>query len=365
MPSLDQRPPILSRTHAVYWVTQLIGWGLFTGLFLFWNYLEDQLTLDGVKVNFIVFLIGITVSHYFRGIIVGNGWLDKDLGWMLPRLALWSVILGIVAFLVLGIIHDLSFDFDPLLSGSASDIFGRILNWVVLLFLWSLCYLGYTYFIRHRREEIRNLRLQTANHENQLQNLRAQMNPHFMFNALNSIRALVDEDPDQAKRSITQLSAILRNAMATVKRRTVPLGEELDIVKAYLGLEHIRYEERLRVYWNIEPDLDRIQVPPMLLQTLVENAVRHGVAKYAEGGDIHIGAQKSLTGLVLSIRNSGHFDAQGSKQVNGGATTTARVGIGLRNTRRRLEMLYKGEAHLKIQNLDGMVVTEVEIPDQK
>ena len=229
----------------MYWVTQLIGWGLFTGLFLFWNYLEDRLTPDGVRVNFVVFVIGILMSHYFRSIILRKGWLEKDLGWVLPRLALWSVILGSSAFLVLGIIHDLSFDFEPLLSGSASDLFGRILNWVVLLFLWSLCYLGYTYFIRHRREEIRNLRLETANHENQLQNLRAQMNPHFMFNALNSIRALVDEDPDQAKLAITQLSAILRNALATVKRKTVPLGEELDIVKAYLGLELIRYEERL------------------------------------------------------------------------------------------------------------------------
>ncbi|HQV52382.1 MAG: histidine kinase [Flavobacteriales bacterium] len=354
---------LFNRTRVVYWVTQLIGWGLFTGLFLFWNYLEDRLTPDGVRVNFVVFVIGILMSHYFRSIILRKGWLEKDLGWVLPRLALWSVILGSSAFLVLGIIHDLSFDFEPLLSGSASDLFGRILNWVVLLFLWSLCYLGYTYFIRHRREEIRNLRLETANHENQLQNLRAQMNPHFMFNALNSIRALVDEDPDQAKLAITQLSAILRNALATVKRKTVPLGEELDIVKAYLGLELIRYEERLRVQWNIEPDLNRIQVPPMLLQTLVENAVRHGVAKYADGGDIHISAQKSVNGIVLSIRNSGHFETPGTQQMNGGSNTTSRVGIGLRNTRRRLEMLYKGEANLKIQNRDGMVVTEVEIPD--
>ena len=95
----------------------------------------------------------------------------------------------------------------------------------------------------------------------------------------------------------------------------------------------------------------------------MENAVRHGVAKYADGGDIHISAQKSVNGIVLSIRNSGHFETPGTQQMNGGSNTTSRVGIGLRNTRRRLEMLYKGEANLKIQNRDGMVVTEVEIPD--
>jgi two-component system LytT family sensor kinase len=114
------------------------------------------------------------------------------------------------------------------------DLLLSTINWTVLLFVWSLGYFAYVYFVRSRREEIRNLRLETANRENQLNTLRAQMNPHFMFNALNGIRGLVDEDPDQAKKAITQLSAILRNAMASVKRNLVPLGEEIDIVKAYL-----------------------------------------------------------------------------------------------------------------------------------
>jgi LytS/YehU family sensor histidine kinase len=173
-----------------------------------------------------------------------------------------------------------------------------------------------------------------------------------MFNALNGIRALVDEDPEQAKRAITQLSAILRNAMATVKRKVVPLGEEIDIVKAYLGLEAMRYEERLRVRFDLEPGLERQPVPPMLLQTLVENAVRHGIANIPGGGDLVIGARRAGDSIQLTIRNSGHYEPG---KVNG-------TGIGLRNTRKRLEILYGSKAHMEITNRDGMVVTEVVLP---
>jgi LytS/YehU family sensor histidine kinase len=217
-----------------------------------------------------------------------------------------------------------------------------------------LGYFAYIYFVRSRREEIRNLRLETANRENQLNTLRAQMNPHFMFNALNGIRGLIDEDPEQAKRSITQLSAILRNAMASVKRKLVPLGEEIDIVKAYLALEHMRYEERLRYTVDVPPELEREQVPPMLLQTLVENAVRHGIATLVEGGDLHVSVHRAPDGMVLTVRNTGDYQPANSK--------SDRKGIGLRNTRRRLELIYGGKAGLTIFNHAGMVVSEVRLP---
>ncbi len=202
-------------------------------------------------------------------------WLELDIGFVLPRLSALALLLAFAAFGAEVLVHDLVLTgFEHLSDQPAQDLFVRLLNWAVLLFIWSLLYFAYSWFMRGRREEIRNLRLETANRENQLSTLRAQLNPHFMFNALNGIRALVDEDPEQAKRAITHLSAILRNAMNSVKRRTVPLGEELDIVKAYLALEAMRYEERLRTAIDIQPGLERIPVPPMLLQTLVENAVK-------------------------------------------------------------------------------------------
>ncbi len=337
----------------MYWVTQLSGWGLYLGFLWLWNFITDNATTDLLLMLMAGFAIGIGTSHLFRTLILRSRWLQRSIGFVLPRLTLSSLAMGLIAFLAETIVHDLYFtEYDPLLSAGFVVLFGRSLNWVVLLFMWSLAYFAYNYFVRHRREEIRNLRLEAANRENQLNHLRAQMNPHFMFNALNGIRALIDEDPEQAKRSITLLSAILRNAMATVKRQVVPLGEEIDIVKAYLGLEAMRYEERLRVRFEVEPGIDRIPVPPMVLQTLVENAVRHGVAKFAKGGEVVIGAQRGFESLVLSVKNTGFFDPE----------VTQGTGIGLQNTRKRLQIIYGSKAQLNIFNKDGMVITEVEIP---
>lgn len=351
------RSHFLFRANHSYWATQLVGWGTFTGLFLVWNYVNDTLSNEVLKLLLLVFLTGIATSHLLRAIILRYDWLPGDLGFVLPRLVLASLLLGIVAFFALGSVHDAWLtDMPPLLRVSASELFARVLNWTLLLFLWSLCYMAHNYFVRHRREEIRNLRLETANRENQLNNLRAQMNPHFMFNALNGIRALIDEDPEQAKRAITQLSAILRNAMSTVKRKVVPLGEEIDIVKAYLALEAMRYEERLRTQFDVDPSLEREPVPPMVLQTLVENAVRHGIATLPGGGDVLIEVRRDKGDLLLCVRNSGHYAP------SNGPRPAREGGIGLRNTRKRLEMLYGGAGGLSISNRDGMVVTEVRIP---
>lgn len=336
-----------------YWATQLIGWALYMGLFVVVSYLDGTFNDTTLNVILLEYITGIVVSHAMRHVILRNHWLEQGIGFTLPRLILAALVLGTFAFVVEALAHDLIFPAaDPAIQWAPLEHLGRVINWTLLLSIWSFAYFAYNYFIRHRREEIRNLRLETANRENQLNNLRAQLNPHFMFNALNGIRALIDENPEQAKRAITQLSAILRNAMATVKRKTVPFGEEIDIVKAYLALESMRYEERLRVHFDLQPGLEREPVPPMLLQTLVENAVRHGVAKLAEGGDLHIAANRGLGSIVLTVTNSGHYEPG---RISGS-------GIGLRNTRKRLEMLYGGNASIRIENRHNRVVTEVEIP---
>lgn len=338
---------------ALYWVAQLIGWGAYFGLSVLANYLEGEYSARVWDVMLPEYITGIGVSHALRGIIIRKRWLEQGIGQVLPRIILTSLLLSLPALLLETILVGIALD-DPLalLRRGPLDIIGRVINWTLLLTGWSFLYFAYGYFMRHRREEIRTLRLETANRENQLNTLRAQMNPHFMFNALNGIRALVDENPEQAKRAITQLSAILRNAMSTVKRRTVPLGEELDIVKSYLALEAMRYEERLRVRFDVEDGIEREQVPPMLLQTLVENAVKHGVASQPKGGDLLIGAHRGTQELLLTVSNTGHYEPG---RINGS-------GIGLRNTRKRLELIYGGHARMRIANHEGLVVTEVGIP---
>lgn len=336
-----------------YWRAQLAGWSLYCAMIVYINYINRTLDLGLLRVLVLLVAVGIGVSHTFRAVILRYGWLQLSIGAVLLRLLFSSLVLGGLAFILQASVNDVVFtDQTPMLTDDMLDIVNMVLNWSALLLLWSLGYFGHHYFIRSRQEELRNLRLETAYREGQLSNLRAQMNPHFMFNALNGIRALIDEDPVRAKKAITELSAILRNAMNSVKRRTVPLGEELDIVRSYLALETMRYEERLRVEFDVEKGLERVPFPPMLLQTLVENGVRHGIATLQEGGDISITVKREGDKLRVTISNSGSY-RPGSSRTNG---------IGLRNTRKRLEMLYGKKAGLSISEKDGKVITQVEIP---
>jgi len=345
----------LSR-RVTYWISQVLAWGLFGLVIIFWSWANGQLTSRSLVYWELWAVTGLLASHWLRAVIRRKAWLELNIGWVIPRLVLAAVLLGGLSMLCLGVVHDLFLrEYRPVFSGRLVDVLEPGITWAVLLFGWAMAYFAYHYFLRGRREEIRNLRLEAANRDNQLANLRSQLNPHFMFNALNGIRALVDENPEQAKRAITQLSAILRNAMTTVKRRTVPLGEEIDIVKAYLALEAMRFEERLQVSFDVDPELSRAGVPPMLLQTLVENAVKHGIGRLPKGGEVRVSAHRGLSGLVLMVANSGTYSPG---VING-------TGIGLDNTRLRLQLLYGEQAALRIEQRGALVVTEVEIPEEK
>ena len=339
------------RHLAMYWGTQVSAWTGFVFVLGLSLWLNGGYTTGQGYGLLLALCMGLSASHVLRGIIRKRGWKAKPIVHALPRMAVYALFISFGTAIVQASAHDVLFPtFKPIFQGRA--LIESIINWSIILTVWGICYFAYHWFIRGRMEEVRNLRLEAANREGQLANLRAQLNPHFMFNALNSIRALIDEDPARAKQSITQLSSILRNAMSTVRRRTVPLGEEIDVVKDYLELERMRFEERLRTRFDVDPSLEREPVPPMLLQTLVENAVRHGIAKLTKGGEVIISVQRGMGGLVMSVRNTGTYVPG---QIDG-------TGIGLSGTRKRLEMIYGTAAALHIDNRDGMVVTEVEIP---
>jgi two-component system LytT family sensor kinase len=188
-----------------------------------------------------------------------------------------------------------------------------------------------------------------------LNNLKSQLNPHFIFNALNSIRALVDENPLKSKEAINQLSNILRNSLVTEKRGLTSFDEELKIVKDYLGLESIRFEERLQTEFDIDRESNQFLVPPLMIQTLVENGIKHGISKLTEGGIIQLKTRVDNDYLKIYIRNSGKFNLNGSTQNSNG--------LGLENTRQRLRLIYGDEASFRIlTENDNFVLTEIIIP---
>jgi len=226
-----------------------------------------------------------------------------------------------------------------------------ILNYSVIFCLWNVIYFGFKYFQNYRRSEINSLRYLAASRESELNNLKAQLNPHFMFNSMNSIRALIDEDPLKAKDAVTKLSNILRNTLLMNKSKVISLRDEVNLVEEYLELEKIRYEERLTYEFKIEPDVYECKIPPFIIQSQVENAIKHGISKLPGNGKIIIEAFKLGEFLKIKVSNTGKL-----------STDEPLTGVGFVNSIQRLELLYGSSGKIFISELNNLVVVDINIP---
>lgn len=213
--------------------------------------------------------------------------------------------------------------------------------WLIVLFAWS-----YDYYRRYQESLVKASALQTQLVQAQLTALKMQLHPHFLFNALHSISALVHEDAEGADRMIALLSDLLRLSLETGGAQQVPLHQELRFLNLYLEIEKTRFEERLQVVFDIEPITGDALVPNMLFQPLVENSIRHGLAPKVGGGLIRIESKRDGNRLLLRVTDNG----QG---LSDEGTTPERDGIGLGATRGRLERLYGNEQSLLLRNVRG------------
>jgi two-component system LytT family sensor kinase len=212
------------------------------------------------------------------------------------------------------------------------------------------------YYARYQAGLIKASQLQTQLIQAQLQALKMQLHPHFLFNTLHTISALVHEDPDTAERTITRLGELLRLFLANSTIHEVPLREELRILDLYLEIERARFEDRLRVHYEVPAALREATVPNLVLQPLVENAIRHGVGRNAGPGWVSIAAESYGDTLVLRITDNG----AGFKE---DAPKPAHQGMGLSITRGRLESLYGPQQSLALRNLpSGGVEARITMP---
>ncbi|MBC9931265.1 sensor histidine kinase [Chitinophaga qingshengii] len=333
-----------------YWWGQLLGWSVYFLVSLFFNFTLKKTDLSAVTIYLIIFIIsGITSTHLFRTL------LNKLKGWesySFERQLVIFLVLVIGTNLVWYLGYNLLLDYmGGNRSGSGNFLMNLIERGYVTIFavsfIWWVIYFVWHYVDRTRTSQVDRLKLEATVKELELKTIKAQMNPHFIFNALNSIRALVDENPQRARTAITELSNILRSSMATEKVETVSLENELNIVKDYLALEHIRFEERLQVRYEIDPDTLELQVPPMMLQTLVENAIKHGISRMVSGGTVFIASRLNGMEHEITIQNTGQLVEK--NVVNG-------HGFGLESTRQRLSLLFGNRATFDIKNKDEATV---------
>ena len=230
--------------------------------------------------------------------------------------------------------------------------FRSIVLTMILFSLWLLIYFVWHYINKNRKDQLDKLILEGTVKDLELKTIKSHINPHFIFNSLNSIRALVDENPQRARKAITELSNILRSSMQTEKMETVTLERELDIVNDYLALEQMRFEERLKVELDIDEDTLGQPIPPMMLQTLVENAIKHGISKQISGGVVRIISDFKGEHHELIVQNTGQLTAIINTE-----------GFGIKSTEDRLNLLYQGKASFAIHNLDSnMVESKITMP---
>lgn len=346
----------LSRKQ-VYWISQIAGWMFFVAVNLFIIASFEELPWQRILVWIFLGVIGILFTHLLRRIIRKNNWLNLPLKNTIPRILIASVITGAVIYVfvfaasyIAGTARHEEFNIARPIAG--------VVNLGGITLLWCLIYFIVHYMENYKKKEIESLIWEAAVKDYELRTLKSQLNPHFMFNAMNSIRALIEEDPESAKVAITKLSNILRYSLQMERMERVPLEDEIETVKNYLDLERIRFEDRLKYKLDVDKSSEKIEIPPMMIQTLIENGIKHGVSKQTKGGEIQLKSKIQSTPngskLKIEIRNSGHFSEEQLKNSSG---------FGVSNTKHRLNLLFGEKANFSIKNENGdTVLAEVEIP---
>ena len=336
-----------------YWTFQIVGWGLFGIINIFFAFIFGQ--FKGTMLCRLLFFleIGIISSHCMRQIIRKNALLLRPINQQIIFLLILTLLFASF-FSLVQTPFEAYYNFYPTGKPAPFHVhfFYNLSSSFVLLFIWNSIYFMYHYVAKSRKQQLDTLQLEALVKSLEVKTIKAHINPHFIFNALNSIRALIDENPARARRAITELSNILRSSLQAEKGETVSLEEELKIVKDYLALEHMRFEDRLQVEYDIDDDTLGQQVPPMMLQTLVENAIKHGISRQVKGGVVKIISDFKENYHELAVQNTGHL--------NGGAS---HGGFGLSSTQDRLELLYGDKARFQIQQLNReLVEAKVLIP---
>lgn len=332
-----------------YWVFQFAGWGVFALINVFYALLFNSYD-PSILLRILFFMeVGIIFSHFMREVILRSHLLLKDLRQQILTFLLLTIAFS---FFITCVTSPYEHLFQLRLNAEGRPVsylslfITNLISFIPLMLIWNAIYFMYHFVMKTRKQEMDTIKLEALVRQLELTTIKAHINPHFIFNALNGIRALIDENPERARTAITELSNILRSSLSAEKAETVRLQDELKIVKDYLALESMRFEDRLTISFDIDEKTLNNPVPPMMLQTLVENAIKHGISKQMKGGLIRIVSDVKDNQHELVVQNTGHLNGY---QKHGG-------GFGISSTKDRLNLLYGEKASFEIKQLDATLV---------
>lgn len=342
-----------------YWLWQLAGWGgLFIASVASFPFRKEPVGYDLLYTTAMV-LLGVFLSHLLRIAVLFL--LRKPRSWagLLLSLGPWIFAAGMgqASLLFWYLSFSAQREMPPEeVEAAASDtslyFVDSLAFHVPLFIIWTGFYLGLRYYRQYQLTQIERLKLAASVKDAELRALKAQLNPHFLFNSLNTLRALIPRELDQPREAITLLSDLLRASLTSGHEEAIPLARELEMVDNYLALEKLRFEHRVQIRREIDPAALPWRVPPFLLQSLVENAVKYGIATREAGGEITLTARVESGRLHLLITNPGRISPANES-----------TGLGLKNSRSRLTLLFGPEASLTLtQTAADLVLAEAVIP---
>ncbi len=333
----------LNKKRYLFWFLQTAGWLLYFGISLLSASVRGNLTTF-ILVRYATaatggFLASSSLRYLYKRIKIR----ERSI-YSLSFLTIIFSLLG--ANLVIWIANFLRYPYSGMKALTTNptlmSYLSRVVWWFTPLIAWSALYLGMKFWqewiIQKERTEKANALAQAA----QLQMLRYRMNPHFLFNSLNSIRALISESKSSAKRMVTELSEYLRYSLVSRNHEEVPLKEEMESVRHYFNIQKIRYENKLEVSFDIDPAVEEYPIVSYIIHPLAENAVKHGMRTSPMPLKIQITAKFHQGSLTIEVRNSGTWIEAADKKKG------TVIPSGLANVRQRLVESYPGKHHFEI-----------------
>lgn len=344
---------------SLYWKCQLAGWTMASLYWTLQGFLTGGFRIDLAVVQLISdILLYILITHLYRNFSLAYHWEDLDLKSLLIRILPAILIMGILYTLVTVLkLYGIRLVFHLTMDQGIEEFvrlngLGIFMAGIRLMAIWLLAYHLYHYAKRELRLATEKTKVELSLKQAQLDNLHMQLNPHFLFNSLNTIKSLVYTNPNSAGRGIDLLTELLRAGLYNGKALMLSLEEELFLVRDYLELEQMRMGERLNFTIATDVSFSRIPVPRMSIQGLVENAVKHGVAVQKEGGLIRVIITKVADLLCIEVMSPGHLSGEIGER-----------GIGLKNLEERLDIAYSGNAYFDLyEHGAGQVCARLKIP---